>query len=67
MKIEINKIITKEDQINEVNDVTKRYIEICTLFDTLFSLSKTVCGNMTREIFEKLRVIIQKVMSYWKN
>ena len=67
MKIEISKIITEEDQINEVNDVTERYIEICTLFDTLFSLSKIVCGNMTREIIEKLRVIIQKVMSYWKN
>ena len=66
-KIEINKILTEEDQIKEVNDVTKRYIEICTLFERLFSLSRTVYGNMTREIIEKLKDIIQKVMLCWRN
>ena len=57
-KISITKLISEEDQINEVNDVTERYIEICTLFDTLFSLSRTVCGKLTGEIKEKLRIII---------
>ena len=33
-KISITKFISEEIQINEVNDVTERYIEICTLFDT---------------------------------
>ena len=61
-KICITKFISEEDQINEVNDVAERYIEIRTLFDKLFSLSRTVCGKITGEIIEKLRIIIQKVM-----
>ena len=52
----------EEVQINEVNDGTERYIEICTVFDTLFSLSKTICCKITGEIIETLRIIIPKVM-----
>ena len=63
----LKKIITEEDQINEVNDATKGYIEICTLFYTLFSSSRTACGNMTREIIEKLRVMIHKLILCWRN
>ena len=59
-KINITKFISEEDQINEVNDVTERYTEICTLFDTLFSLSRTVCGKIVGEIKEKLRTTIKK-------
>ena len=66
-KISITKFISEEIQKNEVNDVTERYIEICTLFDTLFSLSRTICGEITCEIIEKLRIIIQKVMLCWRN
>ena len=53
--------------MDEVNDVTERYIEICALFDTLFSLSRTVCGKITGEIIETLRIIIQKIMLCWRN
>ena len=38
ISVEINKIITNDDQKKEVKDYTMRYIEICTLFDSLFSL-----------------------------
>ena len=31
-KISISKSIIEDTQIKEVNDVTERYIEICTLF-----------------------------------
>ena len=65
-KINITTLISEENQINEVNVVTERYIEICTLFDTLFSLSRIVCGKITGEIIEKLRISIQKVMLCWK-
>ena len=37
-KISISKSIIEDTQIKEVNNVTERYIKICTLFDTLFSL-----------------------------
>ena len=33
-KISITKFISEEIQKNEVNDVTERYIEMCTLFVT---------------------------------
>ena len=66
-KISISKSIIEDTQIKEVNDVTERYIEICTLFDTLFALSRTICGEITCEIIEKLRNIIQKVMLYLRN
>ena len=39
-KISMSKSISEDVQINEVNDVTERYIEICTLFDTLFFFIK---------------------------
>ena len=57
-KISISKSIIEDAQIKEVNDVTERYIEICTLFDTLFSLSRTIYGEITCEIIEKLMIII---------
>ena len=66
-KVDISKMVNEEDQFNEVNDVTERYIEIYTLFDTLFSLSRTVCGKITSEIIDKLRIVIQKVMLCWRN
>ena len=42
---EINKIIKNKEQKKEVNDYTSRYIEICTLFDSLFSLTRTLIGK----------------------
>ena len=61
-KINIAKLTSEEDQINKVNVVTERYIEIYTLFDTSFSLLRRVCGKITGELIGKLRIIIQKVM-----
>ena len=52
--------------MNEVIDVTERYIEICTLFDTLFSLSRTTCGSLTNEIIDKLQIVIKKVKLCWR-
>ena len=66
-KISISKFISEEIQINELNDVTERYIELCSLFNTLFSLSRTICGEIIGETVEKMRIIIQKVMLCWRN
>ena len=66
-KEDISKSIKEEDKLNEVIDVTERYIEICTLFDTLFSLSRTTCGSLTNDIIDKLKIIIKKVMICWRN
>ena len=44
-----------------------RYIEICTLFDLLFSLSRTLTGKITTKIIEKLEIAIDKIMICWRN
>lgn len=48
--IEINKIIINETPKKEVNDYTEMYIEIYTMFDSLFSLSRTLCEKISQEI-----------------
>ena len=44
-----------------------RYIEICTLFDSLFSLLRTLAGKITTEIIDKLEIVIDKTMICWRN
>ena len=44
-----------------------RFIEICTLFDSLFSLSRTLTGKMTSDIIDKLENFIEKTMLCWRN
>ena len=57
-KISISKSIIEDAQINGVNDVTERYIDICTLFDTLFSLSRN-----TRRVINKRKTIDAKTLN----
>ena len=33
----------------EVNEYTERYIKICILFDSLFSLSRILCGKYQKK------------------
>ena len=42
-------------------------IKICTLFDSLFSLSRTLTGKITTEIIDKVEIVIDKTMIYWRN
>ena len=46
-----------QSKLTKSEDYTMRYIEICTLFDSLFSLSKTLTGNITTEIIDKLEIL----------
>ena len=48
----------------EVNDYTMRYIEIYTLFDSLFSLSRILTGKIITENIEKLEIVTDKTMGY---
>ena len=48
-KEEITKIITKKSILKIVDKEVSRYIEICSLYDSLFSLSRTPCGKMNDE------------------
>ena len=45
-KEEIMKIITEKSTLKIVDKEVSRYIEICTLFYSLFSLSRIPCGEM---------------------
>ena len=55
----INKSITSEKQKKEVNEYTNRYVEICTPFDSLFFISRTLCGKIIKEIIHKLKIVIK--------
>ena len=63
----INKIITTEKQKIEVNEYTNWYFEICTLFDSLSSISRKLCSKMTKEIINKLKIFIKRTLSCWIN
>ena len=53
-KEEITEIITEKSILKIVDKEVSRYIEICTSFDSLISLSRTPCGEMNDE---KLKTI----------
>ena len=46
---EITKIITEKSILKIVDEELSRCIGICTLLDSLFSLSRTPCGEMNDE------------------
>ena len=37
------------------------------MFDSLFSLSRTLTGKITSEIIDKLEIVIDKTMTCWPN
>ena len=48
------KIIIEKSTLKIVDKEVSCYIEICTLFDSLFSLSRTPCGEMNDEKLKKI-------------
>ena len=52
-KEEITKIIIDKRIFKIIDEEVSCYIEICTLFDSLFSLSRTPCGEMNDVKLEK--------------
>ena len=66
-KEEITKIITDKRIFKIIDEEVSCYIEICTLFDSLFSLSRTPCGEMNDEKLKQLKEIITLSMMKWRN
>ena len=66
-KDEITKIITDKSILKIVDEEVSRYIEICNLFDSLFSLSRTPCGEMNDDKLNQLNEIIKLSMMKWRN
>ena len=46
----MNKIIINDKHKVKINEYTNRYIEVCTLFDSLFSISRVICVKMTKKL-----------------
>ena len=52
---------------NEVTDMIKRYVELCTLFDGLFSKARTPSGEATNEICDLTERYVTAVMVKWRD
>ena len=65
--IEIMTIISDEKVVLILDDQINRYIEICILFDTLFSIVRTPCGEMDDPKLNNLNEIITLCMLKWRN
>ena len=65
--IEIMTIISDENVVLILDDQINWYIEICILFDTLFSIARTPCGEMDDSKLNNLNEIITLCMLKWRN
>ena len=52
---------------NEVNDMIERYVELCTLFDGLFSKARTPHREATDDIWELAERYVAIVMVKWRD
>ena len=66
MKQHLINVPTKACDKAEVNDMIKRYIELSTLLDGLFSLARTPSGQASEDICEKTEKTVQAVMVKWR-
>ena len=60
-------IISDEKVLLILDYQVNRYSEICILFDTLFSISRTPCGKMDDAKLINLNEIITLCMLKWRN
>jgi hypothetical protein len=51
----------------EVIDIVRRYSELCTLFDYLFSMARTPTGEPTRVILDETRRCLHVTMLKWRD
>eukprot|EP00978_Attheya_sp_CCMP212_P042544 scaffold260896_cov65-Attheya_sp.AAC.1 len=57
-----NQLLHRTCTEDEVTDICNRYVEICTLLDGLFSISRTPSGEATEEIVEEAKRYVTAVM-----
>ena len=60
-------IISNEKVVLILDDQINRYIEICILFDTFFSIARTPCGEMDDSKLNNFNEIITLCMLKWRN
>ena len=58
---------TKVGDSNAVNTMIKRYVELCTLFDGLFSKARTPRREATDDIWELAERYVAIVMVKWRD
>ncbi len=51
----------------EVIDIIRRYSELCTLFDYLFSMARTPTGELTGAILDETRRCLKVTMLKWRD
>ena len=51
----------------DVNDMIEQYVELCTLFDGLFSKARTPSGEATEEICDLTERYVTAVMVKWRD
>jgi hypothetical protein len=51
----------------EIIDVIRRYSELCTLFDYLFSMARTPAGVLTEAILDEMRQCLWVTMMKWRD
>jgi hypothetical protein len=52
---------------DEISDMIRRYSELCTLFDYLFSMARTPNGELTNEILEETKRCLRVTMLKWRD
>ena len=66
-RLKLIKLLLMEYKKIEIEECTEKYIEVCTLFDSLFSSSRTLCGQMTKEMIDKLEIVMKITLLCWRN
>jgi hypothetical protein len=51
----------------EIADMIRRYSEVCTLFDYLFSMARTPTGELTEAILEETKRCLRVTMVKWRD
>jgi hypothetical protein len=52
---------------DEISDMIRRYSELCTLFDYLFSMARTPNGELTPQILKELKRCLRVTMLKWRD
>jgi hypothetical protein len=52
---------------DEISDMIRRYSELCTLFDYLFSMARTPNGQLTNEVLDETKRCLRVTMLKWRD
>ena len=66
LKVHLINAGTRVCNDEEIEDMTKRYIELCTLFDGLFNRARTKSGEASEEIINETKQYVTAIMVKWR-